>query len=169
MSSDPSAIYYDGERIEILISGIIVMVVVILQFLPICILYYLVNEVRTKQASIVCLGVLLIFTLIFSTVLSFFTRAKRHEIYGAAAAYVHTFTNAAFCPRYADTFQATVLFSLCFSVTLDQQHQCRVLNDKETSVSDTVPASLFGKLLQNHSSFLSRRLYRFLVLFEEQT
>jgi hypothetical protein len=32
------------------------------------------------------IGVLLIFTLVFSAVLSLFTQAKRHEIFGAAAA-----------------------------------------------------------------------------------
>jgi len=37
----------------------------------------------TYTASI---GVLLVFTLVFSAVLSLFTKAKRHEIFGAAAA-----------------------------------------------------------------------------------
>jgi len=32
------------------------------------------------------IGLLLIFTLVFSAVLSLFTQAKRHEIFGAAAA-----------------------------------------------------------------------------------
>jgi hypothetical protein len=39
---------------------------------------------RTNSLSI---GVLLVFTLAFSAVLSLFTRARRHEILGAAAAY----------------------------------------------------------------------------------
>lgn len=34
----------------------------------------------------VSIGVLLVFTLVFSAVLSLFTQAKRHEIFAAAAA-----------------------------------------------------------------------------------
>ena len=40
------------------------------------------------HATGVCIAILLVCTLLFSAVLSVFTRAKRHEILGAAAAYV---------------------------------------------------------------------------------
>ncbi|KAF2432801.1 hypothetical protein EJ08DRAFT_630152 [Tothia fuscella] len=45
------------------------------------------NEMGTGRTDAVCLGTLLVFTLAFSAVLSLFTRARRHEILGAAAAY----------------------------------------------------------------------------------
>lgn len=53
---------------------------------PIYILYRMVNS-GSKVHDAVCIGTLLAFTLAFSAVLSLFTRAKRHEILGAAAAY----------------------------------------------------------------------------------
>lgn len=39
------------------------------------------------KADAPCMGVLLVSTLAFSAVLAIFTRAKRHEILAAAAAY----------------------------------------------------------------------------------
>ena len=57
-------------------------------------IYLLYNVVKDKAGNLdanstgICMGVLLVSTLLFSAVLSLFTRAKRHEILGAAAAYV---------------------------------------------------------------------------------
>ena len=44
----------------------------------------------TNATTAVIIGILLVFTLIFSGVLSLFTRAKRHEILAAAAGYVRS-------------------------------------------------------------------------------
>jgi hypothetical protein len=41
------------------------------------------HDVQTTDA--VCIGILLVSTLVFSSVLSMFTKAKRHEILSAAA------------------------------------------------------------------------------------
>lgn len=62
--------------------------VMVLLGVPIYVLYHLVSDVGTNRAYAICIGILLIFTLTFSAMLSLFTRAKRHEIFGAAAAYV---------------------------------------------------------------------------------
>ncbi|KAL2064190.1 hypothetical protein VTL71DRAFT_4684 [Oculimacula yallundae] len=44
---------------------------------------------RNRDISyMLSIGILLVFTLTFSAILSLFTQAKRHEIFGAAAAYV---------------------------------------------------------------------------------
>ena len=58
---------------------------------PIYLLYNLVsknlnNGILDGKSNAVCIGVLLVFTLAFSAMMSLFTRAKRHEILGAAAA-----------------------------------------------------------------------------------
>ena len=59
--------------------------------LPIYLLYHFVNGapngVMTGNQNAICMGILLVATLLFSAVLSLFTRAKRHEILGAAAGY----------------------------------------------------------------------------------
>ncbi|KAL9105913.1 MAG: hypothetical protein Q9227_008972 [Pyrenula ochraceoflavens] len=85
-SSDPNAIYYTRERIERLVVCIIVFMILVLLVVPIYVLYHLVNDEATNKAYALSIGVLLIFTLAFSAMLSLFTRARRHEIFGAAAA-----------------------------------------------------------------------------------
>lgn len=65
--------------------------IVALLIVPIYLLYNLVKDTDGKlddNATGVCIAILLVCTLLFSAVLSAFTRAKRHEILGAAAAYV---------------------------------------------------------------------------------
>ena len=63
--------------------------ILFLLIIPIYVLWHLARELENGKASAsaVTIGVLLVFTLIFSAVLSLFTRARRHEILGAAAAY----------------------------------------------------------------------------------
>lgn len=81
--------YYSRERINLTASGVILVVILALLMVPIYLLYHLIsttNGVFTGQATAQCIGILLVFTLAFSAVLSLFTRAKRHEILGAAAA-----------------------------------------------------------------------------------
>ena len=58
-----------------------------LLIVPIYLLYYFVTTLGRNKRDAACVGVLLVATLAFSAVLSIFTRAKRHEILAAAAAY----------------------------------------------------------------------------------
>jgi hypothetical protein len=58
-----------------------------LLIVPIWLLYFFVTHNGSGRADAPCMGVLLVSTLSFSAVLSIFTRAKRHEILAAAAAY----------------------------------------------------------------------------------
>ena len=66
---------------------IITITILVLLIVPVYALYDLVNTLGNNQTATVCIGILLVFTLIFSAVLSLFTSARRHEILGAAAAY----------------------------------------------------------------------------------
>jgi hypothetical protein len=83
--------YFTRERIDLCASFVITAMIVALLIVPIYLLY---NMVKDKQGILdahstgICIGILLVCTLLFSAVLSLFTRAKRHEILGAAAAYV---------------------------------------------------------------------------------
>ena len=80
-------IYYTRSRIDGLALGIITGVILILMIIPIYTLYSLVDELGTRKANATYMGVLVLATLAFSAVLARFTRARRHEILGAAAAY----------------------------------------------------------------------------------
>jgi hypothetical protein len=64
------------------------MMIMVLLIVPIYVLYHLINDVHTHKAYAICMGILVVSTLAFSAVLSLFTKAKRHEILAAAAAYV---------------------------------------------------------------------------------
>lgn len=63
--------------------------IVVLLIVPIFLLYNMVNDnkkVLDAHRTGVYIGILLVSTLLFSAVLSFFTRARRHEILAASAA-----------------------------------------------------------------------------------
>lgn len=87
--------YYTRSRIDLCASSILTAMIIALLIVPIYLLYKLVKGNSSKEgnngkldthATGVCIGILLVCTLLFSGVLSLFTRAKRHEILGAAAA-----------------------------------------------------------------------------------
>jgi hypothetical protein len=86
--------YYTRERINAFASLIVALVIIALLIVPIYLLYSLVKNngdadgVLNDRATATCIGILLTFTLLFSAVISLFTRAKRHEVLGAAAGYV---------------------------------------------------------------------------------
>jgi hypothetical protein len=79
--------YYTPSRVAKLTNGILTLVILLLLVVPIYILYHMVHDIGSKKAYMTCIGVLLVFTLAFSSVLSLFTKARRHEILAAAAAY----------------------------------------------------------------------------------
>ena len=81
--------YYTRERIDRCAVVVITLAILGLLVIPIWLLYHLVSsydERLNDRANALCVGTLLVSTLLFSTVLSLFTRAKRHEILAAAAA-----------------------------------------------------------------------------------
>ena len=82
-------VYYSPERINICASFIITMMILALLIVPIYLLYRQAGSPESgfdSHTTALCIGILLVSTLAFSAVLSLFTRAKRHEILGAAAA-----------------------------------------------------------------------------------
>lgn len=69
-----------------LVTLIITLIILILLVVPVYVLWQVTILNQSGPNTPMIIGILLIFTLIFSAVLSFFTRARRHEIFGAAAA-----------------------------------------------------------------------------------
>jgi drug/metabolite transporter superfamily protein YnfA len=91
--ADEQTVLYSKNRIDALVTMIITLMILFLLIIPIYVLWHLAGQLENGKASAssrtvaATIGVLLVFTLIFSAVLSLFTRARRHEILGAAAAY----------------------------------------------------------------------------------
>ena len=68
---------------------IITTVIGFMLILPVYLLYHLVdknNGRMTPRANAIYMGILLVFTLAFAAIMSYFTKARRHEVLGAAAA-----------------------------------------------------------------------------------
>jgi hypothetical protein len=90
MSTDDHNIYYCKRRISACALFIVTSMVLFVLIVPTYLLFHLASKAEggllTARATATCIGVLLLFTLFFSTVLSLFTAAKRHEILAAAAA-----------------------------------------------------------------------------------
>ena len=84
---EDGAVYYTRGRIERLAMLIVLLMILVLLVVPIYILNHLTENDRNPHANSQCVGVLLVFTLAFSACISLFTRAGRHEILAASAAY----------------------------------------------------------------------------------
>lgn len=77
-------------RVDRLVGFLIMMVVLVLLILPVYGLYHVsskFDDIDANTSNAICMGILLVATLLFSAALALFTKAKRHEILGAAAAY----------------------------------------------------------------------------------
>ncbi|KAH8726018.1 hypothetical protein GQ44DRAFT_826124 [Phaeosphaeriaceae sp. PMI808] len=87
--SSGDEIYYSRQCINSFATSIMAIIVLVLLVVPIYLLYHVINEGEKIDGRVnaTCMGILLISTLAFSAVLCLFTRAKRHEILAAAAAY----------------------------------------------------------------------------------
>ncbi|KAL9013847.1 MAG: hypothetical protein Q9173_001490 [Seirophora scorigena] len=85
-TEDGAIHYYDRRRISKCVTMLITVLILVLLMVPIALLYHSAvhgNIGRTTDTVVLILA----FTLIFSAVLSAFTKAKRHEIVAASAGY----------------------------------------------------------------------------------
>lgn len=81
--------YYTRERIARCASALITIAILLLLIVPVWLLWYIVTSTDgtlSGRATAICIGTLLVATLLFSAVLTLFTKAQRHEIFAAAAA-----------------------------------------------------------------------------------
>lgn len=85
-TDDKDIHYYDRDRIATCVTMIITTIVLALLMIPIWLLYKFSVD-GTIATSSDTIGVVLVFTLVFSAALSAFTKARRHEIIAASAGY----------------------------------------------------------------------------------
>ncbi|KAF9694168.1 hypothetical protein EKO04_007775 [Ascochyta lentis] len=84
--TDGTVFYYSPSRIERLSGFIITMIIFILLILPVVAMYKL-TSVGERNSTFDAVGVLVVFTLLFSAAMSLLTKAQRHELFAASAAY----------------------------------------------------------------------------------
>jgi formate-dependent nitrite reductase membrane component NrfD len=87
-SSQTGFVYYSITRIDAAANLIIATILTLLFVAPISLLYYISTSTSGVRRAVASIGVLMFFTLVFTVLTTVFTRAKRHEVTGAAAAYV---------------------------------------------------------------------------------
>ncbi|OJD35114.1 uncharacterized protein BKCO1_19000140 [Diplodia corticola] len=85
-SKDKHVHYYDAKRVETFVAVIITFIIFILLVLPVVLMYEL-TSIGDRPSTFRAIGVLVVFTLLFSAAMSLLTKAKRHELFGASAAY----------------------------------------------------------------------------------
>jgi len=88
---NPNVHYFTRSRITGFVTTILTMIILLLFVLPIWLLYHLTISYGPQPAAPYNICILLVATLIFSAILSMFTKARRHEIFAASAGYVPDF------------------------------------------------------------------------------
>jgi hypothetical protein len=79
--------YYTRSRVDIFVSLIITSIIFVLLVLPVIAMYKLTTLSSASNGTFNAIGVLVVFTLLFSAAMSLLTKARRHELFAASAAY----------------------------------------------------------------------------------
>jgi hypothetical protein len=66
---------------------VITSIIFVLLVLPVIAMYRLTSFSSQRNATFNAIGVLVVFTLLFSAAMSLLTKARRHELFAASAAY----------------------------------------------------------------------------------
>ncbi|OCK80680.1 hypothetical protein K432DRAFT_38196 [Lepidopterella palustris CBS 459.81] len=78
--------FYSSSRIDKLVGILITVIIFTLLILPVIAMYRL-SSFNTQKTTFDAVGVLIVFTLLFSAAMSLLTKAARHELFAASAAY----------------------------------------------------------------------------------
>ncbi|KAL1639172.1 hypothetical protein SLS58_008140 [Diplodia intermedia] len=78
--------FLSPARIEAFVGLLITVVIFILLIIPVFAMYRLASFRDTKDIF-AAIGVMMVFTLLFAAAMSLLTKAKRHELFAASAAY----------------------------------------------------------------------------------
>ncbi|KAF2877428.1 hypothetical protein BDV95DRAFT_146952 [Massariosphaeria phaeospora] len=85
-TSDTHIFYCSASRIEALVNLLITLIIFVLLVLPVVAMYKL-TAIGDRNNTFDAIGILVVFTLLFSVAMGVLTRAKRHELFAAGAGY----------------------------------------------------------------------------------
>jgi hypothetical protein len=85
-STDKRNYYFAPSRVSTLVNLFITVALFLLLVAPVLAMYRL-STFKTTECVFAAIGVLMVFTLLFAAAMSLLTKAKRHELFAAAAAY----------------------------------------------------------------------------------
>ncbi|CAN9473648.1 unnamed protein product [Alternaria alternata] len=84
-STDKRNYYFAPSRVSTLVNLCITVALFLLLVAPVLAMYRL-STIKTTECVFAAIGVLMVFTLLFAAAMSLLTKAKRHELFAAAAA-----------------------------------------------------------------------------------
>ena len=85
-TKDPDLKYYAPARVDTLVGVVITVIIFFLLVLPVVVMYEM-SDIGKRASAFEAIGILIIFTLLFGMAMSTLTKAKRHELFAASAAY----------------------------------------------------------------------------------
>jgi len=85
-TNDEHVHYYSQSRVEKLVGLIVTVIIFILLVIPVVTMYKL-TVIGHRNSTLDAVGILIVFTMLFSAAMSFLTNAKRHELFAAGATY----------------------------------------------------------------------------------
>ena len=85
-TNDKKIHYFSSSRIEKLVGLIITTIIFVLLVLPVVAMYRL-TSIGDRNSTFDAVGVLVVFTLLFSAAMALLTKAKRQELFAASASY----------------------------------------------------------------------------------
>lgn len=85
-TSDKKIYYYSPSRVSKLVNLVITAVIFLLLAAPVLSMYRL-STIKTTECMFAAIGILMVFTLLFAAAMSLLTKARRHELFAASAAY----------------------------------------------------------------------------------
>ncbi|CAO2652826.1 Nn.00g022370.m01.CDS01 [Neocucurbitaria sp. VM-36] len=85
-TSDKKVYYFSPTRVSKLVNLCITAVIFLLLISPVLSMYRL-STMKTTKDMFAAIGILMIFTLLFAAAMSLLTKARRHELFAASAAY----------------------------------------------------------------------------------
>ena len=86
-TDDQHVHYYSASRVEAFVGLVITSIIFVLLVLPVVAMYKLTSVGNDPHNTFRAIGVLVVFTLLFSAAMSMLTTARRHELFAASAAY----------------------------------------------------------------------------------
>ena len=85
-TQDRNIYYFSPSRVDTLVGLIITLVIFVLLILPVVAMYRLTSLGHGNQHSTFqAIGILMVFTLLFSGAMAALTKARRHELFAASA------------------------------------------------------------------------------------
>jgi hypothetical protein len=85
-TQDSKVILYAPARVDTLVGVIITGIVFVMLVMPVFAMYAL-SDMGTRASAFEAISILILFTLLFGFAMSLLTKAKRHELFAASAAY----------------------------------------------------------------------------------